>query len=760
MIVAGMTRTTKASAPGLIVCMLVLAMTGCQTTGSTPGETKYGLFFSPADHIQELLGQDDFQSASDVYKSEHDYFAEDSEKRKLVARQLADRLVQEITPGLARSQRALDAVTWPTEVDNWAAVRSALKNGEQTIVDLREHRILTEEAYRPASATELEAGLETLRHEIATSADTMFQQYDIRRGESFFDAYPIDLHRRSFFATKSWGNKLDRLSIVDLKRVLDHYGRYISDTMKLRLGTRFYEGQLALSANDKSSDLSRMMTAVSATRKSGFDLNRIPGAKIALVEVTSKTLLKKGEIEFPISIDLDLPFDATKADLDRVFDNPVAKNADVIILLDVALAKTDRVIDKLEKVASEYQSGTRSEPNPAYAQGKNVVDAAKMEFQGARFDTAVAGSQFCYGWGCLATAITQGIYAGIASKKEEAYKAAVAALNATPMTVEKPVYSPYTFNKAYIDAAKVATVNYYVIDRLSKTYFRDTFDARQSESFVVAYGAHAKERYPHSQLGNTNKEQEVSDFEEAELDIKLSSILDQFLAKRANLKPMPSLVAIRKQILSDKNRVLAAVKEREYVAVPSRQDARFERTVVIYNPGGSLGSGFFVDDDTVLTNYHVIEGAKFVEIKMFDGQETFGKIIAHDIRLDLALIKVQARGVPVRFLGKREIPLGETVEAIGHPDGLEFTITRGVISAMRERESLYTPGAKKVRFIQTDTAINPGNSGGPLFLNDTVIGVNNNKIVKNDIEGIGFSVHYSEVIGFLRKHGFKPYLGT
>ncbi|MHA1152043.1 MAG: S1C family serine protease, partial [Alphaproteobacteria bacterium] len=247
---------------------------------------------------------------------------------------------------------------------------------------------------------------------------------------------------------------------------------------------------------------------------------------------------------------------------------------------------------------------------------------------------------------------------------------------------------------------------------------------------------------------------------EAEIEIKLSSILDQFIAKSANLRPLPTLVAIRKQILSDKNRILAAVRDREFTAVPTRQDTRFEKTVVIYNPGGSLGSGFFVADDMVLTNYHVIEGTKFVEIKMFDGQESFGKVIAHDIRLDLALVKVQARGVPVQFLAKKEIPLGGSVEAIGHPNGLEFTITRGVISAMRERESLYTPGAKKVRFIQTDTAINPGNSGGPLFLGDKVIGVNNNKIVKDGVEGIGFSVHYSEVVGFLRKHGYKPYLGT
>ena len=425
----------------------------------------------------------------------------------------------------------------------------------------------------------------------------------------------------------------------------------------------------------------------------------------------------------------------------------------------MALAKTDRVIERLERVASEYKSGTRSQPNPSYAQAQNTVNAAQMELQSAQMAMVGANAQYCYGWGCLGQAIVQAMYASDVSDKQEQYQSAMSDLNTTPMMLEKPVYSPYTFNKAYIDAAKVATVNYYVLDRRSKTYFRDTFDARQTESFVVAYEVHPHERNRRSQLKDTNKEDEVIRFEDGEIDIKLSSILDQFVAKNVKHRPLPTLVAIRKQILSDKNRILAAVRDREYVAVPTRQDARFEMTVVIYNPGGSLGSGFFVSDDTVLTNYHVIEGTKFVEIKMFDGQESFGKVVAHDIRLDLALVKVQARGVPVQFLGKKEIPLGGTVEAIGHPNGLEFTITRGVISAMRERESLYTPGARKVRFIQTDTAINPGNSGGPLFLGDSVIGVNNNKIVKDGVEGIGFSVHYSEVVGFLRKHGFKPFLG-
>lgn len=177
-------------------------------------------------------------------------------------------------------------------------------------------------------------------------------------------------------------------------------------------------------------------------------------------------------------------------------------------------------------------------------------------------------------------------------------------------------------------------------------------------------------------------------------------------------------------------------------------DPRFETVVVIANPKGSTGSGFFVKPDIVLTNYHVIEGVQFVEMKLHSGLETFGKVIKSDVRLDLALVKVQARGTPVAF-HNGPIQLGQTVEAIGHPKGLNFTITRGIVSALRSRPSIFAVGGKEVLFVQTDTSINPGNSGGPLFLGDKVIAVNDNKMVGKGVEGIGFSIHYSEILDFM-----------
>ena len=145
----------------------------------------------------------------------------------------------------------------------------------------------------------------------------------------------------------------------------------------------------------------------------------------------------------------------------------------------------------------------------------------------------------------------------------------------------------------------------------------------------------------------------------------------------------------------------------------------------------------------------MIEDSKFLEIKKYDGTMTFGKVQKVDIDKDLALLKVESNGDPVSFFNKDSLPLGSTVEVIGHPDDFHFSITSGVVSAFRKVD-LVKSGVK-VSLIQTDASINPGNSGGPLFMDNQVIGVNVVKKVGTSLEGLGFAVHYSEVIDFLYK---------
>jgi serine protease Do len=137
----------------------------------------------------------------------------------------------------------------------------------------------------------------------------------------------------------------------------------------------------------------------------------------------------------------------------------------------------------------------------------------------------------------------------------------------------------------------------------------------------------------------------------------------------------------------------------------------------------SLGSGFIVSTDGyILTNAHVVDAADEVIVKLTDKREFKAKVIGADKRTDVALIKIEASGLPsVRLGDPAKLRVGEWVVAIGSPFGFENTVTAGIVSA--KGRSL--PQENFVPFIQTDVAINPGNSGGPLFnLKGEVVGIN------------------------------------
>lgn len=137
----------------------------------------------------------------------------------------------------------------------------------------------------------------------------------------------------------------------------------------------------------------------------------------------------------------------------------------------------------------------------------------------------------------------------------------------------------------------------------------------------------------------------------------------------------------------------------------------------------SLGSGFIISaDGHILTNAHVVDGADEVVVKLTDKREFKAKVLGADKRTDVALIKIEATGLPVVKLGDpNKLRVGEWVIAIGSPFGFESSVTAGIVSA--KGRSL--PQENFVPFIQTDAAINPGNSGGPLFnMKGEVVGIN------------------------------------
>lgn len=157
-------------------------------------------------------------------------------------------------------------------------------------------------------------------------------------------------------------------------------------------------------------------------------------------------------------------------------------------------------------------------------------------------------------------------------------------------------------------------------------------------------------------------------------------------------------------------------------------------------PGGQeiprgVGSGFILSaDGYVMTNAHVVENATTIYVTLTDKREFKGKLIGSDKRTDVALVKIEATGLPRMAIGdSKAIRVGQWVLAIGSPFGLENTVTAGIVSAKGRDTGELLP------FIQTDVAVNPGNSGGPLInMRGEVIGINS-QILSGTGGSIGIS---------------------
>jgi S1-C subfamily serine protease len=159
------------------------------------------------------------------------------------------------------------------------------------------------------------------------------------------------------------------------------------------------------------------------------------------------------------------------------------------------------------------------------------------------------------------------------------------------------------------------------------------------------------------------------------------------------------------------------------------------KSVVTIRTDLSQGSGFVIaDDGYIVTNAHVMEGAKAAEVITYDGNSHEVSLVGTDIEMDVALLKI-SDNYPILILGdSNDVQVGEKVIAIGNPLGLQFSVSEGIVSAVH-REGINGIEA----YVQTDAALNPGNSGGPLINKQgEAIGINNFKV--GNSESLGFAL--------------------
>ncbi len=716
---------------------------------------EYSMLYDQSDHFKELVGVGKYKEALRLYEDNREtHFEKKSILGNLFSQKLpkeelsteiklmAEKINQDYDNNFSIDiQKIKKHEKWPPAKETWATLKDDMRSAQLSLENYDHYSLLKEEEFHSKKHDSLKTEISGLIDRLKNSSAKSFENYDILFEEDFFNAYPVPIDNHTAFLenqTEAIKTKLIKATTQQINEFNEKYE--FGEGLKKTIAKVYYQSYLT--ENSKKNDLGdydfeEIIKAVKATRDSSYTLEEIPNKNILFIDATSKTMLSEGRIEFPPEIKMDLPFPSSKSDLKSALESKA--NAKHLIVFEVAQASTKRRIQKRDKLRSQFLAGYRDVPNPEYNQAILNVQEKQMTLSSKQNYLCLNDAYGLCNLGKI-FAIT-GARTNLTAANQH--------LSQVSQYTKEPVLQDYEASISNLETTKFLTVNYYVIDLQQKKYFKSVFDVSESKNFKLIYNLDERDTEKDYHLRLYDTEEKVSSFEEKPVTIKISSLLNHYLENKSELHPFESEEALRQVMLKDKNVTLAKVEETKYVQ-KTLSDTRFDSVVVIYNPTGALGTGFYVKPNLVLTNYHVIEGAKFAEIKLHNGMETFGKVVKSDVRLDLALIKVEAQGKPVQFYDSDNMPLGATVEAIGHPNGLEFTITRGIISAIRKKQSIFSTGGNEVLFIQTDTPINPGNSGGPLFLGDKVVGINDWKIVKAAMEGLGFSIHFSEAKEFLK----------
>lgn len=694
------------------------------------------LFNSRSSNLSKLLDEEKYLEADAYINSEKTYFLIENRKENSEQLHRLERWINRLSePYMEKSIEELLIVRDSGDSKQWIKQKEILTLAEGRVSAYHQFSLINEIEFSSPKLLQLESAITSTKLSLASESINNFIKFNHDSSNIFFASYPIKL-----------SDKFLSENIESLKLFVSELAPGQIKNFKIKYKNNFQQegdfDQLLLDRYMKESlknfsvqpPISVVLEVINNATSAGFNVKSAPEAKLSFVELDMKLIKIDGPIEFPIRLDADLPFVPSVSSIESILENS-GTIVNTVILVDTTLSKATRQIIEKTDVPSKFISGYRTDPNPEYQVARSKVFEAQNGLSNIQSQNSVG----------LAAAILHGIAVGLwTNRLHEAQQA----LSSTPSTVNINEYKDYKYSTSNITATRTASAHYYVIDKNLNNYFKGSLEISENKSFKISYNIDTRDPDATTIGAQFNKESDIVDYEKSPITLQESLILKNYLKNNLSTMILRPISELRNDMLVDKNNVLTAFKSTQYSATPLN-DKRFDSVVIVNNPNGALGAGFFVAPDLVLTNYHVIEGSKFVEMKLYNGLETFGKIIKTDVRLDLALVQVQTRGAPVILYKQNNIDLGATVEAIGHPRGLTFTITRGIISAVRKKSSVYGVGGKDVLFVQTDAAINPGNSGGPLFLGDKLIGVNNNKMVSGS-EGLGFAIHYSEIEDFLK----------
>ena len=330
----------------------------------------------------------------------------------------------------------------------------------------------------------------------------------------------------------------------------------------------------------------------------------------------------------------------------------------IVIEVQESMAKR-KIVDKKE-ITSEYRSGSQSLPNPNYSIAKMNCQRAQVDAAAQNARNTIAPAQ---GW---AGALVQGFAAGLMAGNAERICNEFAS---TSPTVEQSVYTPYSYTVTDIQVTRSVRGRVFAVNPAGGEFETYPLVLEETEMVSVAYG-----RSKEGDRGSISSAITDADLEKrASRDFTLDAerlVLSLEPSQRVN-RPRTALLAVLAEGVQRMAPAPSVAKmantgsptetairqvsfaQRPQVSDVTALDERMQSVVVVLNPKGSFGAGFYVDTNEILTNYHVVEGASTVELRGLDRQLFTGQVVRKDIGVDLALVRVERTGIPLQFLRKR-----------------------------------------------------------------------------------------------------------
>ena len=466
------------------------------------------------------------------------------------------------------------------------------------------------------------------------------------------------------------------------------------------------------------------------------------------------------------------------SDLDKAsFKNLLSNNSNLIIIIPEDFESASNVVFENERT-SQLVAGQRSVPNPEFnrlqMEMRNTERRMQIAQQRAYRAQQMASNPGNYSHLDYFTAViaqagdlaVQIKNQNLASNLNGKLNSLINSYSNTPQYLDKDIMQNYSFLVQDIKAEKNSIFK--VLEYRNSLYKEKKISIQENKDFKIAYNINPQDKNYESLLNQFSTPEQVASWQSLKLDDVSAKKLFQISEKQTSFKELKNQKELYASLnfeieeesswfgnlfnfgKSEKKLKKTASLSKTGSSKYEIQDNRFDSVVIVKTEKG-LGSGFFISEDEILTNYHVIEGASTISVTNNNKEKSSAVVIKTDLKRDLALLKTNMTGKPVIFF-KDQLKQGEMVEALGHPKGRKFSLTKGWISAVRKESSVYSAtGQNDVLFIQTDAAINSGNSGGPLFYKDKVVGVNTQGLHKDSTEGMNFAVHFSEVNQFLSK---------